>query len=75
MLGGVTLNQGWDTRAAGLGARSACFWRRGTLAGASGETVSHSSCSGLRPSHLIELLLPFIAPAWLQVVPTCRCRQ
>lgn len=46
------------------------FWQ-----GPLGETVSHSSCSGLRPSHLIELLLPFIAPAWLQVVPTCRRRQ
>lgn len=47
----------------------------GALAGASGDTVLHSSCSGLRPSRLIELLPSFLAPVWLQVVPTCHCRQ
>lgn len=66
---------GHESAAAGLGARGACSWRSGALAGALGETVPHFSCLGLRPSHLIELLPPFVAPAWLQVVPACRCRQ
>lgn len=48
---------------------------KGALAGASGDTVSRSSSLGLRLSHLTELLPPFLAPTWLQVMPSCHCRQ
>lgn len=48
---------------------------KGALAGASGDIVSHSCSLGLRPSHLTELLPPFLAPTWLQVVPASHCRQ
>lgn len=63
---------GCKSAAAHQGAHGACSWRRGSPGKGLRGDGAHSSSSGL---NLIVLLPPFLAPSWLQVVTTCRCRQ